>query len=140
MRNFPDCEEYKNDQEIVLKENQSKVTFLNPKSKKIRVIRIDGCVITSGLRCDYAIVPNSSIEIYVELKGSDIRHAVEQLKSTISQVSENTQRKSKLCLIISTRCPVLSAEIQNLKRHFKDKYNASFQIKNKIGSCDLSKL
>jgi DNA-binding protein len=137
MQSFPECEEYKSDSEIVLKENKSKIIFLNPEHLEILVVSIDGCVIKEGLRCDYMLLPNQNVEIYIELKGSDVSHAVKQLESTILKLSDNVQSKNKLCFVISTRCPKLSTEIQQLKTQFKKKFNANLQIKNIVCTHNL---
>jgi hypothetical protein len=140
MKSVPECEDYKTDTKIVLQENKSKITFLNVKRNKILIIKIDDCVIKDSetLRCDYAIVPCDEVEIYVELKGSDISHAVRQIESTISLLSSNAQNIRKLCFIVSTRVPKQTTSIQQLQSQFKKKFNASFRIKNIQDSYDLS--
>lgn len=80
------------------------------------------------------------IEIYIELKGSDILHAVKQLESTISLLSDNPQTIKKLCFVVSTRVPKQTTNIQQLQSKFKKKFNASFRIKNIQDECDLSTL
>lgn len=140
MKSLPECEEYKSDEKIVLQENKSKITFLNPNQDQILLIRVDDCVIKDyeTLRCDYAIVPCDEVEIYVELKGSDISHAVKQIESTIRLLSNNSQKTKKLCFVVSTRVPKQSTSVQQLQRQFKKKFNASFRIKNIQDSYDLS--
>jgi hypothetical protein len=88
--------------------------------------------------CDFALVPSDEVEIYVELKGSDIFHAVEQIESTIQFISENPPKIRKLCFVISTRVPKQTTSIQQLQSQFKKKFNASFRIKNIQDECDLS--
>ena len=121
MKSSPECEEYRCDKKIVLKENKSKITFLNPNQDKILTIKVDGCVISDNetLRCDYALMPSEEVEIYVELKGSDIVHAVEQIKSTIRLLSDNPQKIKKLCFVVSTRVPKQTTNIQQLQSQFK---------------------
>jgi sporulation-control protein spo0M len=123
-----------------LKEKKSKITFLNPNKDKIVKIKVDNCVISDNetLRCDYALIPSDAVEIYVELKGSDIAQAVKQIESTIKLLSENPQKIKKLCFVVSTRVPQQTTSIQQLKIQFKKKFNASFQIKNIQDNYDLS--
>jgi hypothetical protein len=140
MKSFPECEEYKTDTKIVLQENKSKIVFLNPNRDRILKIKVDGCAINENntLRCDYAIVPSKEIEIYVELKGSDISHAVKQIESTIKLLSEDPKKIRKLCFIVSTRVPKQTTSIQNLKVQFKKNFNANFHLKNIQDEYDLS--
>jgi hypothetical protein len=139
MKSFPECQRYKSDTKIVLQENKSKITFLNPEQKKILKIRVDGCAIRGDntLRCDYALVPDNGVEIYVELKGSDIPHAIKQLESTINLLSDNPQKIKKLCFVVSTRVPKQTTSIQQLQSQFKKRFNASFRIKNIQDEYDL---
>ena len=66
-----------------------KITFTVIKPSA--VYSIDGNIITDGDRCDRLvlvqtdIVQNRWIEIFVELKGTDVDHAVKQLKATIDK-------------------------------------------------------
>lgn len=140
MKSLPECEEYKADAKIVLQENKSKITFLNPAQAKILVIKIDGCVIKDEktLRCDYGVIPGDEVEIYVELKGSHISDAVKQIKSTIRLLSASPQKIRRLCFIVSTRVPKQTTSIQQLQSQFKKEFNASFRVKNSQDIYDLS--
>lgn len=142
MKSFPGCEKEKTDKQIVLQENKSKITFLNPNGIKVRKIRVDGCVIqdNESLRCDYLLIlslDNQELEIYVELKGSDVRHAVEQLESTIKTLSDDIQKKKKLCFVVSTRVPRQGTDIQGIQSRFKKNFNASFRVKSGQDTYDL---
>jgi len=140
MKSLPECEEHRSDTKIVLQENKSKITFLNPNKDEILIIKVDGCVISDNetLRCDYALIPSDAVEIYVELKGSDIEQAVKQIESTINLLSENPQKIKKLCFVVSTRVPKQTTSIQQRQSHFKKKFNASFRIQNTPDKYDLS--
>lgn len=100
--------------QIVLPENKSKVTFLNPNHDNILTIKIDGCVIGDNetWRCDYAVISADQVEIYVEWKGSDIVPALAQIKSSIGLLSADPQKLKKLCFIGVTRVPKPTTTIQ----------------------------
>ena len=140
MKSIPESEKHRSDTKIVLQENKSKITFLNPNQDEILIIKVDGCVISDNetLRCDYALIPSDAVEIYVELKGSDIAQAVKQIESTMKLLSENPQKIKKLCFVVSTRVPKQATSIQQLQSQFKKKFNASFRIKNIQDEYDLS--
>lgn len=132
---FPDCEQSKKDSKIVLKEKKNKSQFVidNPQRLNVLIIEVDGCVIREGLKCDYLILPKAEeyqIEIYLELKGKDIPHGVQQIETTIKKLSDNIQKQDKICLIVSTRTPKISTEIQGYKKKFKKNFNADLIIKN----------
>jgi hypothetical protein len=134
MINFGECEETNKNHHIVLSDTESKNKYSkfrleNPQKSKIRIIRVDGCVIKQGIRCDYLIILPNELEIYVELKGKDVEHAVKQLESSIKKLTKNLFSE-KLCFVASTRCPINSPQIQKLKKNFKRNYNAKLSIKN----------
>lgn len=140
MRDFGDCEKIRKDSKIVITDpgsgnNRSKFRLENPQKLRIKVIQVDDCVIKHGVRCDYLVIAPSNDkssneqEIYIELKGSDVKHAVEQLATTIQKLTDNIPT-SRLCFIASTRCPINSTEIQNIKKKFKKRYKAKLTIKN----------
>ncbi len=146
MKRFRGCEKFKNDKIIVLSENRSKLTFLNPKPDQIRIIKVDGCAIRDNetLRCDYALVCSNGVEIYVELKGSKIKNAVEQIESTIRLLSDsgNLKETKKVCFVVFTHFgpPKLRTDIQNIKSKFKKNYNAKLIVERTPYTCDLSKI
>lgn len=59
--------------------------LLNKKAKEIVIYKIDGGLVkgNSCLKCDYAIYTEDNWLFLIELKGTDIDHALKQLNSTI---------------------------------------------------------
>ncbi|NEQ56096.1 MAG: hypothetical protein F6K53_01225 [Moorea sp. SIO4A1] len=144
MKSCPNCEEFKDDNEIVFKENKSKLTFENSNRDKILKIKVDGCAIRDNktLRCDYALVCSNGVEIYVELKGSKIAHAFEQIESTINLLSDNPQKIDKRCFVVFTRfgLPKGRTNIQIIKSKFNKKYNATLIVDKTPYTYDLSQV
>lgn len=142
-KRFPKCEKASSDPLKALKQNQSEFIIENPNHFKFYIVQVDDCAIKEGLRCDYLVFPDSkdikkTLEIYIELKGSDILHAIKQLEATIQQLSDNPAKQEKVCVIISTRCPQTTTEIQKFKVKFKKTYNAKLEVKNKTYTYCLS--
>jgi hypothetical protein len=115
---------------LVLREERSKMVFQNPDRRRLRRIQVDGCLQFDGVKCDFLVISECATEHFVELKGSDVRHATEQLDATILKISADAKLAVKHCFIVSTRCPLLSPEIQVLKKRFKKHYNSTLTIKN----------
>jgi hypothetical protein len=132
-----DCESVITDQKIVLEEKLSKIVIHNRSRSTIRKIRVDGCAIKEGIRCDFLLITDSGCELYIELKGSDVAHAVAQIERTIGLVSMDKRKCNKLSFIISTRCPLLTPKIQEIKVRFKRQYNCSLVIKNRVHEHNL---
>jgi len=129
MNSFGHCEKLTSNALIVFKERQSRIIFRNTRRALIRRITIDGCVITHGPRCDYLLINSHTTEYYIELKGCNLRRALDQIEATIQQVSSNPIRAMKHSLIISTRCPLFSPEIQANTLRFRRDYNSSLIIR-----------
>jgi hypothetical protein len=92
-----------NDSLIVFKDKKggrSKYIADNREKKIIEYYEIDGVLITEGYKCDNGLYINSDNTLFlIELKGSDLVHACEQISATIIFI------KSKIKL------PVLKARI-----------------------------
>lgn len=130
MDSFGDCESLVTDRLIVLHEKRSRITFRNPRRIPVRRIVIDDCVITKGPRCDFLLINDSLVEHFVELKGSDVRHAITQLESSIRQVSADVYKGEKKAFVISTRCPLASPEVQAHQLKFRKKYRAALVVRS----------
>jgi len=137
MDSFGDCESLVTDPKIVLKEMRSRITFRNPHRNVVRHVVIDGCVINKGPRCDYLLINSSSVEHFVELKGSDVRHAIVQLKRSIEQVSTDVRGGEKKAFVVSTRCPLASPEVQKHQLDFRKKYKAALTISSSGYECKI---
>ena len=126
---FGKCEEVVKDRRFTLKERQAKITFVNGSKAAIRKVQIDNCVITEGLRCDWLLIDPAQSEYYVELKGSNMRHAIKQLKATMARTGLAACPK-RYCFIIGTRCTLSRTEIRIETRYFMRDYNSTLLIKS----------
>lgn len=109
-----ECTERHSKKRFVVEENRSRVVFENANRHDVDQIEVDDCVIVDGLRCDWLInVDTTQQSIFVELKGSNVPHAVEQLTHAHDQLREI--RKPNVTWIVSSqRCPLTSTEVQSL--------------------------
>lgn len=122
------------DSHIKFEENKKSIVFLNTFRDSFLRVRVDGCQITTGLRCDNLLVHNNTgDEYFVELKGVDIKHAISQIESTISQLSDkaNTDKKIKAYVISANSSPSLRTVIQLRKKCFIKKHHAELIIKER---------
>jgi hypothetical protein len=74
------CIQSVNHSQIKCEEKQSKFVLLNPQRKPVEYITVDGCIYPRGhhdLCCDYALNFDNTT-VFVELKGSDIAHAIKR--------------------------------------------------------------
>ncbi len=123
-----ECEEVSRNSIIVCKEQNSKIAFNNSSKKQISKIKVDGCQITEGVRCDY-LITFSNDEHFVELKGKDVSHAFKQLIRTINLL-KNSSCTNRVSYVISSRSPLTSPEIQVQRVKFRRKYMSELVVKN----------
>lgn len=125
----PKCTIETTDKLLVLEENKRKCVFSNPDSQALLKVIIDGCQITEGKRCDFLVLDSQNNEYFVELKGKDIPHAIEQLESTIKQLSSEAKTQ-KTAIIVASRYPSNDTSMQRAKALFKKKYKVDLIAKN----------
>lgn len=125
----PNCTAIITDKILVLEENKRKCIFLNPRNKALTKVIVDGCQITEGTRCDFLVLDSLTSEYYIELKGKDIPHAIEQLESAIKQLSSSTSVQ-KTAIIVTSRYPSNDTSMQRAKAFFKKKYGVNLISKN----------
>ncbi|BES59778.1 hypothetical protein DCPSUM001_00220 [Dysgonomonas capnocytophagoides] len=126
------CSTTVTDSLIKCEENRSKIIFENTARKEIKKIIVDGCQITDNTpKCDNLLIDTTTdIEYFVELKGHDIPHALRQIEATMTRLSKSLKKQDKFCFIISVRCPLSGADIQQKQKEYRAKYNATLIIKN----------
>lgn len=109
----------------------STLYLLNPLPRQVERVEVDDCAITEGRRCDWLVRLDDAVsreEIYVELKGSDILHAVDQLEATIHKLSMDCKQFPKRCLVACSRSPLTGTDVQKYKVWFRNKFSAAFQV------------
>lgn len=139
---------------FTVSENKSKFTILSKNVSEVDKIKIDDCFDNSSehRKCDYLFVYTSSsnqIYIFVELKGTDIAHAITQIGNTINLFykegyltnkkvigtivcsrhpsNDGTYRKAKLTLEKS-----LSSKIKGFRIEKKNREMIYDPIKDKV--------
>jgi len=91
---------------VYVEEQGVGATFLNPRRKQIRKIHYDGCYnkTPNELKADFIVGMPDVLDVIVELKGSDLKHASAQARSTLEAWKLNPIRFRKIvCLIVFGR-------------------------------------
>lgn len=108
--NFPSivtsCQKFTKNPIIVLRDKGNsgnkagpEIRFNNSRRSDITILDVDGCAISGDeIRCDYGVFVDGEFSSYVELKGSDISHAINQIKNTIRLLGFPAA-KEKYCFI-----------------------------------------
>lgn len=115
------------------KESGKKIIFYNRARNVVKKITVDGCAITEGRKCDWLVVDSSDYEFFVELKGTAIVDACEQLSNSIVQLSASPTEAAKHSFIIcSSFSPRFTTKIQIEIIRFKKRFNCTLVVKEKF--------
>lgn len=116
MFNFKEhCKIESTDSKIKFEEKGKSIVFVNSARKPYIKVQVDGCQIVDGEKCDNLLVDEEvGNEYFVELKGTDVAHALRQLDRSISLLSDkDNDHKYVRSYIISTNVsPKVSSKIQ----------------------------
>jgi hypothetical protein len=116
----------------------STLYLLNPDRQIIERIKVDGCAIREGRRCDWMARINAD-EIFIELKRAlRIGDAVAQLEISMDRLSAGAAKAKRLCVIVCTRARVAATDLQNDKLRFKQKLRAELRVVRDGDSIALS--
>lgn len=133
MKNVAEvCIQPTTDSKIKFEENKRKIIFLNPQRLEYKKVQVDGCAINDkSMRCDKLLVSaDEHEERYVELKGTDVIHAIDQLEATIVRLGEFGDNRHSY--VISTNvAPLYTTKIQQKALYFKRKYQSDLVVREK---------
>ncbi|WP_142692383.1 hypothetical protein [Campylobacter troglodytis] len=114
------------DCKLICEEN-GKVFCLNTMGASFVKIKIDGGVEPNGIapeKCDYMVIKNEveDIEIFIELKGSDIKKAMNQLITTYDKYAMKNPSIKHYPVIVFSHYPSENTSIQVAKKELKEKF------------------
>jgi hypothetical protein len=98
-----ECIEYSNGTSLHIAEQGVGATFLNPRRRQLRKVRYDGCYnrTTGRGQADYIVGFRRSVDVIVELKGSDLKRALVQIEDTLESWQRDLIRFPQIvCLIV----------------------------------------
>ena len=106
---------------IVSREKKKSHVAVNKDENLVRQFRVDGYVITENIKkCDYLVINDDKLTAYfIELKGTDINGAIEQLKQTVELLKEDLKDYDKKLRIVYSG-KVISGTIAEWKKKNKN--------------------
>ncbi|MBB4085101.1 hypothetical protein [Sphingomonas carotinifaciens] len=135
------CSVRKNDSKIKIEENGRKAIFLNESRDEYTVTEVDGCLINDGMRADYLITKEDSCSVFVELKGKNVDHAVEQLFASVERLEvKNICHKNLGFLVICKRFPRFDTFVAKAKQKAAARYKAGFHVVCDRGEFDIHQI
>lgn len=119
----------------VCEENGRKYILNNKSDLCLTKIKVDGGLIKTGERCDYAVDADSKEIFLIELKGSDKSHACKQIFTSFNYFLSNfTAEKWHARIILSkNRAPkLISNEEKRLNQLVKQRKDLDYIIRNVV--------
>jgi hypothetical protein len=141
----PKCVACHSEKEMVVKEKGKRYVLKNPNRKKVCRVRVDNCLIVSQSekKCDFLILtcdPDSPKDIYlIELKGSSLIEAIEQLNKTIEYFKPYISGRVFARIVVSKApSPELrSPKLLKLKKLLRDQYGGGLAYGTREYSKDI---
>ncbi|MGZ9809681.1 hypothetical protein ACXN5S_04395 [Pseudoroseicyclus sp. H15] len=113
---------------VKVEENGRKAIFLNDCKDEFEVGKIDGCLITEGIRADY-FVSCQDKSVLVELKGCNVDHACTQLFTSAEHENVKNRLRANIgFLVICSRVPAASTKTQLAQQKARRIFKARFQV------------
>lgn len=120
---------------LVCEENKNGVKFiLYANGFEFYKIKIDGDVEknTATKKCDFLVIKKDKedIEIFIELKGSDIKKAYEQIITSYKKYSDNNKNPKLYAAIVVSKYPSRDTSIQNKQKELAKIFKSFPFVKN----------
>lgn len=97
---------------IKCKECRSELLIINESKEIVKKTKLDNTVFTDKECCDY-LIRTGKKSFFIELKGTDIKKALSQLKSTLITLRPYiSEHPKKTCILVHTRHPQMDSGIQ----------------------------
>lgn len=132
---------------LSIKENQTLYRLVFDRKRDCVCFHIDGDIIKSGNKCDFLVLAKQDTNvadekwkaIFVELKGTDVEHALVQLDASMSNGKlKNASINERHARIVAKSFPSSKSnpKFEKAKREFKIKHHCSLKQVTS-GSPDL---
>jgi len=135
------CTSRVNHSKIKVEENKRKAIFNNPSRQDYEVSKVDGCLITNGIRCDNLVSRCDDLSVLVELKGGDVGHACDQLFQAVKDANVTPLLKGKAgFLVICSKYPRFDSFVRRAKERAAKEYKAGFHVVCNKGEFDIDRV
>jgi hypothetical protein len=126
---------------IKVEENKVKAVFRNDERSNFEVTQIDDFVVKDGVRCDKLVSRCDDISILVELKGSDVSHAKDQLFSSATNNDVQLLLKGTVgFLVVCTKYPKFDTFVKKAKDRAAKEFGTGFHVVKNMGEFNIERV
>lgn len=114
---------------IKISDPKSSNFFIKSNNSKDKLIEVfyDGHIIKNATACDRILICDTNENVStIELKGSDLRHAMVQIETTLIRENLKVNSKKKTAVIVYSHSP---SNMNSSKQNFSDKMRKNFNAK-----------
>lgn len=114
---------------VVVEEKKSKATFLNDERAWFEITEVDGCLCRNEVAADFAVTKEQIGTVIIELKGSDVPHAVEQVLATAAYWRQHQPACPSMAgLVVSRQRPNYSTSVQRAQLRFARNFKGPLHV------------
>ncbi len=115
------------------KGGRSEYRAQNPKQRTVTVLEVDGCCIKQDEACDFLMLADNDDAWLIELKGSDVIKAIQQINATLDVLEKKLQPRAIHARIVPTRFPtpnIVTMHEQKLRKRLggKEQYRCQNRV------------
>lgn len=124
---------------VTVSEKGKRYALITTEGQDSVVFAVDGYIVKEGLRCDKLVlvrrtpkdlIPGDWSEIFVELKGSDIDHAIAQLRATLrNPLFKHPTNDDIRARIVAQSFPAHKSDpiMENAKKEFRKNFQCDLR-------------
>jgi hypothetical protein len=121
------------DSKIKVSENGRQAVFLNPERAVYFIVQVDGGLIKNTTASDYVVskADQKGIldDLVIELKGTDVNHALDQVMATANYWQQQGLRAGKIAaLIVCARMPKFDTKVQRCASAFAKSFKGPLHV------------
>lgn len=119
-------------------ENGRSIRINNPGRKNVRHVQVDKCLFRNEVKkcdCMYEVLNENVVSqvLYVEFKGRDFAHGVEQLEATIALLRDHHKDVPvRKAILVGRGIPRVQTSVQRVKSRFLREFKTLFCPKTNL--------
>ncbi len=102
---------------VSIEEKEKKYEYKNNAGRTLIRCKVDDCVNINNGKCDYLLIDDTCrIAYFIELKGSDLNKAIDQIENTINHIANKLKNYEIRIRIILSRTNTTALESSKVKK------------------------
>jgi hypothetical protein len=123
------CQQSLTHSKVKVEEGRRKAVFLNETRDQFLRTKVDGCLVKDQTASDWVVSKLRVGDVIVELKGTDVDHAVRQILITAMYWTlHQTKQGALAALIVCSQYPRVDTKIQRAQRSFARKHKGPLHV------------